>query len=87
MLVAHLGDTVVMMVKSQSLDKADPIPFHYTLVFRDMPTGQTAEISYEGENDAVQAFAAWLVADEFDVGFLDKIREDLYAKLPRVFRP
>ena len=69
------------MAESQSLDRDDPMPVHYTLNFRDLPTDTSQTISCANEMQAVNLFAAWLVADEENIGYLEAYRDKLYAEL------
>lgn len=88
MILVYLGDTMLTMTTHQSLDPKDEMQFHNVLHFRDIPTGETAEISYSGENSACLAVAAWIAADEKNIGDLEKFRKELYEKLPKgVFLP
>jgi hypothetical protein len=79
MLTAQLGDTLAVMVTRIPLNKVEAIK--YALIFRDLPTGESEEIDFIGENDAVMAFAAWLAADEESLGSLEKYRTELRSKL------
>jgi hypothetical protein len=90
LLVGYLGDLVATATVHQTLDPANDsalMPYHYTLHFRDVTSGKTAEISYTTENDMVLAFAAWLVADEENIGLLEPHRTELADKLPKGFMP
>jgi hypothetical protein len=87
LLVGYLGDLVCTATAHQSLDKHDPLPFHYTLHFRELTSNKSAEISFIGENDMVLAFAAWLASDEESLGSITKYRTELQEKLPKGFMP
>jgi len=87
MIFVKLSDLVVAMTSHQSVDKDDPMMFHYTVHFRDLVTGETAEISYTGENEAIMAVAAWLVSGEKNIGMLESHLQRLQDNLPKGFLP
>lgn len=68
MLIATVcvADTWVSLVSVQSLIPDEGSEFRHTtyeLHFRDLPTGNTAQVSIIGENDALCMFAAWITSD------------------------
>lgn len=87
MIAAYIGDLVVTMTSHPSLDPNDPIPYHYTLHFRDVTNGECAELAFPGEDAAYKAFAAWLVADDDNIGILEPHRTKLVTLLPKGFMP
>jgi hypothetical protein len=56
------GDTLVTLTKVFPLETKEKST--YNLTFTDMPTDKTYTKSYTGENDAMTAFAAWIIADQ-----------------------
>jgi len=93
MLIAclTLGDTNVVLHRVEPLareDREDLIASH-TLSFHDLPTGQKEDLVFSTEAEAVNCFAAWIAADEGDLGDLTKFRETLYERIktPRMFLP
>lgn len=63
-LAASLG-TVILKAVARYSDDPDA-PKNYVLLFQDTDSGETAEVSADGEADAVNLFAAWLTIDEID---------------------
>lgn len=67
MLIATvcIADTWVSLVAVQSLapELLSSNNTTYELHFRDLPTGNTAQVSIIGENDALCMFAAWITSD------------------------
>lgn len=78
--MATIADTSVILYAVQSLDKVenDPIQTSYELHFHDLPSGERGVMVADGEADAVNLFASWLVADETDIGKLEPYVKRLY---------
>jgi len=84
MIVAYIGDLIVTQTTNQALDRDDPLLFHYTVNFRDVPTGRSVDLHADNEMEAILMVAAWLMADEENIDY--KIRaaiEKLYSDLPK----
>lgn len=68
---AMLGDSSVTLYRVMPLvtdnDSSDK-GVTYTLRFHDLPTSTTEDVVFTSENEAVLSFAAWLMADEEEVG-------------------
>lgn len=59
-----VGDTFVSVVAVHSLDKHDEMPVTYEMHLRDLPTGETIQLSYgTEENQVLMHFACWIMAD------------------------
>jgi len=86
-LFGHLADLTIVMACNATLDEHDPVPIHYTVQWRDLPTGKEHTISANGEKDALYLIAAWIICDEEDIGVLAPYRERLYHDLPKDFLP
>jgi len=84
-ITLHAGDLLLQAVNVHSLDKDDPMPVHYFLFFRDLPTGQTAELSCENEVEQAYMVAAWIISDETPdrLGVLLPYLQKLKEKLPK----
>ncbi len=76
-----LGDLHAYVTASQSLDKADPMPVHYTLHVLDMPTGRTGSMAATDEMDAITLFSGLIWSDESLEHFVEAIAR-LRANLP-----
>lgn len=98
MLIAtmHAGDSMVTLHHRDGreiTDKTRPIESQkpaYVLTFTDMPTGTIYFIEYAGENEAYQAFAAWIACDEPDgrwfVEAVEKLKQSAIAET-KLFMP
>lgn len=88
MLIACLtiGDTNVTLNMVSPLDpqnhKDDPNQGKtYTLSFHDLPTGEKEDLVFVSECATLYAFAAWIAADESELGALNANRDYLYGTL------
>ncbi len=85
-----VGDTALSVYASTSLDRDAGFPLVHQLFFHDLPTNTSAIVPAEGEDDALKLYAAWIVADETQIGCLSDYRKRLEVALSehsRLFLP
>lgn len=91
MLIASsaIGDLLLTLTRVTAVKKDDNGEFliAYHLTFTDMPTMKTYTHVYEGENDAIYAFAGVLVADEEHGGTLHRVLTALGDSPAQSFLP
>jgi hypothetical protein len=85
MISIRLGDLAINATQHQSLDKNDPMPWHYLIQVTDLPSARTEIIHCDSEMDQIKMIAAWLLIDEnVSVGpmmsaYMDRVREKFPA--------
>lgn len=79
MLIASfcLGDTLLTLVKVQSLDSKDELQESFSLTCKDIATDKSFTKVYAGENEAILSFAAILASDDADFKEMAKALADL----------